>query len=553
MARINYEADTKLADTIFPKLTKRLPYKAMKKLAYNGIEHYLFEKKSGCYCTACNRNVEVKKLDKQNAERKCPVCHKPVIVKRNGTKHLYNHKFVMFLDVVGDILVSRFFHFEQEIWNGSDKVDIDEDFYEVGRQFFVNGKSYRFEYKPFENCVTKDGWCRISDSEYAGYYFSISKDLYRRYYNPNWCCMSYLYLPQFNKAVEKVGLSYKYFLDFLFDRYEFHKNDKYSYGGYSYYTICDNKEDTYSYLLESVIVDKAELVAEKFYKCGLGNLLVANSRREEWTKIIKKKPSISILDVLGINRAELRWLKSKEEQKYAYDIVKASHNYNWNNEEILNGIYEVKALNEAKYMGSNVLKKINYCKTQKITFSEYTHYLSLLNEVNAPMDKSNLYPKDFRFAEKRVIDELHIAKDMKIGNNKALIEKLTQAIRKMPNLKEMLGESSGLVVKVPETASELIQEGKRLHNCLGTYIDDVANGECLILFIRRIDEPDTAYYACEYKNGKITQLYTYNNSHDKNYEVVYSFCSSFLTALNEVCKSKGKGKKKNVPKALMVA
>lgn len=551
MARINYKADTQLADTIFPKLTKRLPYKAMKKLAYNGIEHYLFEKKSGCYCTACNRNVEVKKLDKQNAERKCPVCHKPVIVKRNGTKHLYNHKFVMFLDVVGDILVSRFFHFEQEIWNGSDKVDIDEDFYEVGRQFFVNGKSYRFEHKPFENCVTKDGWCRISDSEYAGYYFSISKDLFRRFYNPNWCCLSYLYLPQFNKAVEKVGLSYNYYLEYIKDKADY-RNKEYHTTNYTYYQICDNKADTYGFLVEDIIVDKAELIAEKFYKCGLGNLLATEYRRtNEWCKTIKKKPSVSILDVLGINRAELRWLKSKEEQGYAYEVIKYYPNYN---EETRNAIYKAKALYEVRSWDKNVLKKLNYCLSQNITTSEYSHYLRILKDLNAPMDKSNLYPKDFHSADNRVSEELELLKMARLEKRNArftpLIKKVSEAIRNMPNLEKFMGGSRGLVVKIPETAEELVKEGKRLHNCLGTYVESVANGECLILFIRRIEEPDTAYYACEYRNGAIQQLYTYNNSTDEKYKVVYSFCSTFLTALNEVCKGK---KKKNVPKALMVA
>ena len=104
----------------------------------------------------------------------------------------------------------------------------------------------------------------------------------------------------------------------------------------------------------------------------------------------------------------------------------------------------------------------------------------------------------------------------------------------MPDIDEYIGGSRGLIVKVPENAQELISEGTKLHNCLSSYVDRVARGECIIFFIRRIDEPDKPFYAMEYRNGHINQLYTYNNKHDEDYDVVYTFFTGLVDILNKL-------------------
>ena len=85
-----------------------------------------------------------------------------------------------------------------------------------------------------------------------------------------------------------------------------------------------------------------------------------------------------------------------------------------------------------------------------------------------------------------------------------------------------------------DKAEELVEEGSRLHNCLRTYIDKVARGDCLIFFIRKADRPDEPFYAMEYCNGEINQLYADHNEHDSNYDVVYTFCSDFIKILNDL-------------------
>lgn len=67
---------------------------------------------------------------------------------------------------------------------------------------------------------------------------------------------------------------------------------------------------------------------------------------------------------------------------------------------------------------------------------------------------------------------------------------------------------SGFTVVIPKDGNDLIEEGRRMSHCVGSYIDKVADNETYICFIRKIAEPDKPYITCEVKpNGTIGQYY----------------------------------------------
>lgn len=105
-------------------------------------------------------------------------------------------------------------------------------------------------------------------------------------------------------------------------------------------------------------------------------------------------------------------------------------------------------------------------------------------------------------------------------------------IKVLKDIKKFLKGTSGLLVKIPETREELIKEGNRLHNCLATYADKMAAGKTTIFFIRKIDDPDKEYFAMEYRDGEIKQLYTYHNHRDESGKVV-AFADAFAAMLKE--------------------
>lgn len=63
------------------------------------------------------------------------------------------------------------------------------------------------------------------------------------------------------------------------------------------------------------------------------------------------------------------------------------------------------------------------------------------------------------------------------------------------------------LIKVPNNAEEIIAEGKAMSHCVASYTHAVANGESMIVFLRKKEDPDTPYATIELdKYGSIVQV-----------------------------------------------
>lgn len=64
-------------------------------------------------------------------------------------------------------------------------------------------------------------------------------------------------------------------------------------------------------------------------------------------------------------------------------------------------------------------------------------------------------------------------------------------------------------VVLPKNIQDLVIEGNEMHHCVGSYVDRVANGETLIVFIRHKDTPNKCYITAQIdpKNGNLGQYY----------------------------------------------
>lgn len=117
--------------------------------------------------------------------------------------------------------------------------------------------------------------------------------------------------------------------------------------------------------------------------------------------------------------------------------------------------------------------------------------------------------------------------------------------REVERLSWMAWEKDGLMIRLPVNGDEIVAEGKALHHCVGGYVERMANGKTAILFIRRIDEPDTPFFTLEWLNGKVQQCKTLNNGdYTKNAEV-----NAFIDKWVKTVASKGGKKKKQAQKA----
>lgn len=68
----------------------------------------------------------------------------------------------------------------------------------------------------------------------------------------------------------------------------------------------------------------------------------------------------------------------------------------------------------------------------------------------------------------------------------------------------------GLVMVYPKTKSDFIKEGIGNNNCVGSYYNSVINGQTLVVFIRKISEPEKSYITCELNIGYRPRIQQFN-------------------------------------------
>ena len=95
-------------------------------------------------------------------------------------------------------------------------------------------------------------------------------------------------------------------------------------------------------------------------------------------------------------------------------------------------------------------------------------------------------------------------------------------------------EFGEFAVVIPTSAQDIVEEGKNMHHCVGSYVNSVVNGDCYICFVRRKNTPNECYITCQvHTNGKIGQYYL---AYDRivNTADDLAFKTAFQNHLNEV-------------------
>jgi DNA-directed RNA polymerase subunit RPC12/RpoP len=114
-----------------------------------------------------------------------------------------------------------------------------------------------------------------------------------------------------------------------------------------------------------------------------------------------------------------------------------------------------------------------------------------------------LFPKHLKSAHDRAaqaaVDMINREKDKKLQDK-------MNAIRD-----KYYFESKNFMIRIPQTTGEIIKEGQDLHHCVGTYVERVVRGECIILFVRRKDDIETSFFTMEIKNNEVVQCRGKNN------------------------------------------
>ena len=145
-----------------------------------------------------------------------------------------------------------------------------------------------------------------------------------------------------------------------------------------------------------------------------------------------------------------------------------------------------------------------------VTLSDYRDYLSECRELHYDLkDRAVYFPRCLADAHRRSSSALRALRAEQRRQEEENRRKHTEeAFAKHQTERRKLEFQSGnLLIRIPESVSEIIAEGANLHHCVGGYAERHAEGKLHILFIRRKEAPDKSFYTMEVStDGKIMQV-----------------------------------------------
>lgn len=101
-------------------------------------------------------------------------------------------------------------------------------------------------------------------------------------------------------------------------------------------------------------------------------------------------------------------------------------------------------------------------------------------------------------------------------------------VNRYKGFKNWEDKKSGYAVIAPKESKDVIQEGSDQSHCCGSYLHKILNGECLILFLRKIENLKQSLITVEYAHGAVIQARGQFNRDMTEEEV---------TVLKECCKA----------------
>lgn len=464
------------------------------------------------YCTYCKKKVEIdiKTMRPKNKKRgNCPNCGSPVTFIPKGYFPAYQRdsKWVCLIQKVATGILERYFHVHQEI---------------------KRDETYKENFSIEELCrvfleETDQGIVNLDSYEWG---------VYKQHGLPRWC-------PDQNRKNCAYAVVYIENLPEVFE------DTVYQYCALDLYQkkLDCNPIPVWHFMN----IYPTATYLEMFLKTGLVNLAGAIVKGNAYELNIDGKTPVEILGIpknyISILReidgttSELRLLKQCEADKIlpsAKDIHEFYQKFG-GNDELLGVINHHMSIRKfIKYMDKQRKSLPKHKETSchaawgdswhysqeeriqeryKNLSKDWLDYISwcLILKYNLK-DMYVLLPPDFGKAHDRVMKEYQAFKDEQERKRQAEMEKLIkEALAIAGNLPAMMMKAKGLMMLLPKSGDEIKEEGRILHHCVGTYVERVAKGETMILFVRKEAEPSVPYFTLEYRDGKVIQCRGKNN------------------------------------------
>ena len=490
-------------DTVVRDKMRRVPQTPanLKRWADKHImPHYLFydynngRAKTQAYCTYCEK-FSVIKRPKSNDVLRCPKCRQKVIAKAQGKRAAY-HEDRETCQVIRRIspqeLVVRIYKLYWSYAKGKDSIR--KSAYEVMRIYVRSDDGKKAIVEPYYYDSSYDSVTRWRRGYHPGALFGME------------CFISEetgeIYLPGLEKTLQGTAWEYCALRQF-YER-----------------TAIPMQVSHYlkMYLRHPLLVERLtkvgfeNIVADVVYRHGFSDAL--DEMQARTNRILRvEKQDVSVLQEQKVGMSMLK----KYQASVAIHLRGRAELFQWqlHNEvsEIPTDIFQY--MTAEKFMRYIDTQFPIYCETRTANGYRdptmetlviiYVDYLHMCRRQAYDMkDKSVLSPKNCAAAHDREAERIQKINDAQ--KNKAFGMAYAGFARKAALSNEELQ------IVCPKQANDLVAEGRALHHCVGSYIDRVAEGRCLIVFVRRVEEPKKPYVTVEVRDGKVAQIHGDHNS-----------------------------------------
>lgn len=421
--------------------------------------------KAVCECTHCKKVDVVDRKDirlRNNEKGICPFCGSRVTIKARGRMpaQILDERWFLYVDPTETGFVLRYFKANRHIRSDSyidmliNKGRIEQSVYEYSRAIytFPNGKP-----------------------KYVSYEWGV----YKQRGLPRWCpdagninCMECILYPgNLPQAWEHTPMKY------------------------SALEVLSANIPTVSLRYEDAIEKYLQFPKlEWLCKMGLNNLArnVINNRYSSGMVGKINYKGKTIFEILGLTKVNTRVLQALDGDHYMLRLLQVSQQIGLQfKPEKLQEYYETFECN------TELLKQAN----RKVSLHKLVKYISKESERYPLGDKGGCWQYSYmRYKEREA------AKRMK-----RIKQAMEDIFNKNAGVDAFAITGKGLMLMVPKSADEIKAEGTALHHCVGTYVERVAKGETMILFIRKIDAPDEPYYTMEWNGSKVVQCRGFKN------------------------------------------
>lgn len=437
------------------------------------FEHYWFRKNKKFYCSHCGNEYE----DDWN---ECPNCHtrgtNRLITSRTNFDNFTKEYRVNVLQVYKGRIALRQYSIIQRIINLVESIEIEE----IERSVVYNGDFqtlYKLnkDHKYHWNSSNTDPWCfgRLNENNRVRRpikYFNIEPESYEEVLKETE--VKYTMVGKFIDELEDNGIHYSFRYIHAAAIYPWVEY-VYKVGGLKLY------KDILNFSADMRVVKKQNI--------------------KKYIKFIKEKNPNAV-------QFYMRSMSDKSNSKLSDQYILSQEG---RSENVLPMFRKMNQL--CQMTGFSYEKINNYIESRKsecsrgtsLTIDEYYDYLNMMINLKCPPTTELLaFPKDFVKAHDDAVKKFNALK---------LETKNKEYKKRLSKLLKLEYSSNGLSIVVPRALDQIVQEGKSLGHCVGSYVERVQEGKTIILFIRNTNKIDKPFYTLEYKNKFVVQCRGFRN------------------------------------------